>query len=124
MRSTAYKILNLSTVGSDKSLLRVDAKRLFLHEGSNTSKWDASYDVKYKSGKQAYRHGERDGTAFASIALPSHYAAIVAVLDHVKQRLGPNWVARHIIDWGSGTGSGLWSVESDMKCGLLNHIPV
>ena len=76
-----------------------------------SSTWDASYDVKYKSGKQAHKHGERDGTAFASVALPSHYSAIVAVLDHVKQRLGPDWIVQHIVDWGSGTGSGLWCVN-------------
>lgn len=101
-------------LGSDKPLLHVDAKRLFLDDSTNSAKWDASYDVKYKSGRQAYQHGERDGTAFASVALPSHYAAIVAVLDHVRQRLGPTWMAQHIIDWGSGTGSGLWFVASSM----------
>lgn len=91
-------------------MLRVDAKRLFLDDSNGRLHWDASYDVKYKSGRQAHAHAERDGTAFASVALPSHYAAIVAVLNHVKQRIGPTWAAQHIIDWGCGTGSGLWSV--------------
>lgn len=91
-------------------MLHVDAKRLFMNEDNSQLEWDSSYDVRYKSARQAYQHAERDGTAFASVALPSHYAAIVAVLDHVKQRLGPNWNAHHVIDWGSGTGSGLWSV--------------
>ena len=91
-------------------MLHVDAKRLFMNEDDNQLEWDSSYDVRYKSARQAHQHAERDGTAFASVALPSHYAAIVAVLDHVKQRLGPNWNAHHVIDWGSGTGSGLWSV--------------
>ena len=89
-------------------MLHVDAKRLFLDESGDQAQWDLSYDVRYKSRRQAHQHAERDGTAFASVALPSHYAAIVAVLDHVKQRLGPSWNVNHIIDWGSGTGSGLW----------------
>jgi len=50
----------------------------------------------------------RDGTAFASIALPAHYAAIYAVLDHVKRRLEREWNVERVIDWGTGTGSGLW----------------
>ncbi|KAI0692972.1 mitochondrial small ribosomal subunit Rsm22-domain-containing protein [Cytidiella melzeri] len=95
--------------GSDKPMLHVDAKRLFLDDSNDEAQWNPSYDVRYKSRRQAHQHAERDGTAFASVALPSHYAAIFAVLDHVKQRLGPNWTAQHVIDWGSGTGSGLWA---------------
>lgn len=89
-------------------MLHLDAKRLFLDENGDQAQWDPAYDVRYKTRRQAHQHAERDGTAFASVALPSHYAAIVAVLDHVKQRLGPSWNAHHVIDWGSGTGSGLW----------------
>lgn len=54
-------------------------------------------------------HAQRDGTAFASVALPSHYSVVYAVLDHVKQRLGPEWTVDRLIDWGSGTGTGLWA---------------
>ena len=99
---------------SDKIQLRSDAKRLFHEEGVGTapeSNWDTSYEMnKYRTRKQASRHAERDGTAFASIALPSHYAAILAVFEHVKRRLEPSWKVERIIDWGAGTGSGLWSV--------------
>ncbi|KAI0348145.1 Rsm22-domain-containing protein [Trametopsis cervina] len=95
--------------GSDKSMLHVDAKRLFTDNNGEEPQWDSAYEVKYKSRRQAQQHAERDGTAFASVALPSHYSAIVAVLDHVKHRLGPSWTAEHVIDWGSGTGSGLWA---------------
>ncbi|KAH9949373.1 mitochondrial small ribosomal subunit Rsm22-domain-containing protein [Amylocystis lapponica] len=92
---------------SDKPALHADASRLFGQE--DDAEWDTSYDVKYKSRRQAARHAERDGTAFASVALPSHYSAISAVLDHVKQRMGPEWKVERVIDWGSGTGSGLWA---------------
>ncbi|OSX67019.1 hypothetical protein POSPLADRAFT_1164299 [Postia placenta MAD-698-R-SB12] len=94
---------------SDKNALHNDAKRLFTHESDKDAEWKASYDVQYKSWKQSSRHAERDGTAFASVALPSHYAAIVAVLDHVKRRLEPDWTIERVIDWGSGTGTGLWA---------------
>jgi hypothetical protein len=97
---------------SDKSMLHVDAKRIFgTTDDPADSKWDSQYDVKYKSHKQAYRHSERDGTAFASIALPAHFSAIFSVLDNVKQRLGSEWQIERVIDWGAGTGSGLWLVN-------------
>lgn len=90
---------------SDKPMLHVDAKRLFFDE----THWDTSYDVRYKSRQQTARHSERDGTAFASVALPAHYSATYAVFDHIKQRLGPEWNVGRVVDWGSGTGSGLWA---------------
>jgi len=100
-------------LGSDKSMLHVDAKRIFgITDVPAHSQWDSQYDVKYKSHKQAYRHSERDGTAFASVALPAHFSAIYSVLDHVKQRIGPEWQIERVIDWGAGTGSGLWLVHS------------
>ena len=92
-------------------MLHVDAKRIFgIVDDADGSKWDSQYDVKYKSFKQAHRHSKRDGTAFASVALPAHFSAIYSVLDHVKQRLGPEWQVERVIDWGAGTGSGLWFV--------------
>ena len=97
---------------SDKSMLHVDAMRIFgTADDPADSKWDSQYDVKYKSHKQAYRHSERDGTAFASVALPAHFSVIYSVLDHIKQRLGPEWQIERVIDWGAGTGSGLWLVN-------------
>ena len=97
---------------SDKSMLHVDAKRIFGTAGDPAdTKWDSQYDVKYKSHKQAYRHSERDGTVFASVALPAHFSAIYSVLDHVKQRLGPELQIERVIDWGAGSGSGLWLVN-------------
>ena len=93
-------------------MLHVDAKRIFgTADDPADSKWDSQYDVKYKSHKQAYRHSERDGTAFASVALPAHFSVIYSVLDHIKQRLGPEWQIERVIDWGAGTGSGLWLVN-------------
>ncbi|KAI9057056.1 hypothetical protein FKP32DRAFT_1598544 [Trametes sanguinea] len=92
---------------ADKPTLHQDAKRLFFDE--TDLEWDPLYDVKYKSGKQAGKHSLRDATAFATVALPSHYSAIYAVLDHVKQRLGPEWQVERVIDWGAATGSGLWA---------------
>lgn len=91
---------------SDKVQLHSDATRLFFHESEG---WDHSYDVKYRSRKQGSRHSDRDGTAFASVVLPAHYSAICAVLHHVKHRLGSQWNVQHVIDWGSGAGSGLWA---------------
>lgn len=110
--SSSLLIFELKTIlGSDKSMLHVDAKRIFgTADETNDSKWDSQYDVKYKSYKQAYHHSQRDGTAFASVALPAHFSAIYSVLAHVKQRLGSEWKVERVIDWGAGTGSGLWLV--------------
>ncbi|KAG6334024.1 hypothetical protein ID866_5067 [Astraeus odoratus] len=105
---------------SDTSQLHSDAKRLFLSEDGSDFRWNATYDVKYKSRKQSYRHAQRDATAFASVVLPAHYAAIYAVLHHVKRRLGPTWNVDRLIDWGSGTGSGLWAAVRAFQKSLLN----
>lgn len=94
---------------ADRPLLHNDAKRLFLDDTGDKPQWDTAYDAKYKNKKQAFQHAERDGTAFVSVALPAHFAAISSVLDHIKQRLGPDWNVGRVIDWGSGTGSGLWA---------------
>ncbi|KAJ7109767.1 mitochondrial small ribosomal subunit Rsm22-domain-containing protein [Mycena epipterygia] len=104
--------INLIISEGDKRQLRNDAKRLFQdqnHEGGFENKWDADYDKKYSTWGQGQRHADRDGSAFASVALPAHFSAITAVMDHVKRRLEPEWRVERIIDWGAGTGSGLWS---------------
>ena len=99
----------------DRPLLYIDAKRLFLEQSSDNPQWDTAYDVKYKTAEARARHAERDGTAFASVALPAHYSAIYAVMDHLRERLGPDWSVGRIIDWGAGTGSGLWYVSSALS---------
>ncbi|KIL01021.1 hypothetical protein PAXRUDRAFT_821028 [Paxillus rubicundulus Ve08.2h10] len=95
--------------GTDKTLLHSDAKRLFAEQGTSGKAWATAYDVEYKNRKQSYRHSERDGIAFASIILPAHYSDIYAVLHHVKHRLGASWNVDRVIDWGCGTGGGLWA---------------
>lgn len=93
----------------DKPTLHNDAKRLFLDEETEKSQlWHTNYETQYKSRQQAARHADRDGTAFASVALPAHYSAVLAVLRHLKHRLGKDWNVKHVVDWGSGVGSGLW----------------
>jgi len=97
---------------SQKSLLRSDAKRLFSSaESGEEGGWDAHYDTVYRTRSQTARHAIRDGTAFASVALPAHYSAVAAVLHHVRLRIGPSWNIDRIIDWGAGTGSGLWYIS-------------
>ncbi|KAJ6520269.1 Rsm22-domain-containing protein [Mycena sanguinolenta] len=104
--------INLIISERDKRQLRSDAQRLFQErsdQGDVEGSWDADYNTKYRSKAQARDHADRDGSAFASIALPAHFSAITAVLDHLKRRLEPEWRVERIIDWGAGTGSGLWS---------------
>lgn len=107
---------------SDKQRLHQDAKRLFFDESGNSSAedaWEVEYDVKYRSRRQAERHYERDGTAFASVALPAHFSAITSVLEHVKHRLEPEWSINNVIDWGAGMGSGLWASLYAFQARLL-----
>jgi ribosomal protein RSM22 (predicted rRNA methylase) len=93
-------------------MLHNDAKRLFQENAdADNAEWGSTFEAKYRSRQQSSRHSERDGTAFASVALPAHYSAILAVLTHVKHRLGPDWNVSKVIDWGAGTGSGLWLVR-------------
>ncbi|PCH34122.1 Rsm22-domain-containing protein [Wolfiporia cocos MD-104 SS10] len=109
--------------GSDKHALHATATRLFSHDAEEgKEEWDTSYSVHYRSRKKATRHAEGDATAFASIALPSHYAAIYAVLDHLKRRLDPEWTVERVIDWGSGTGSGLWASSHSFQIRDGSHV--
>ena len=110
-----------SVEASDKPALHQDAKRLFLNDSGPHPEWSPTYDIKYKSGKEAGKHALRDATAFATVALPSHYSAIYAVLDHARLRLGPEWQVRRVIDWGAATGSGLWFAgrHTSSRCGEL-----
>ena len=70
--------------------------------------WDSKYDVKYRSRRQAERHYERDGTAYAAVALPAHFSAVASVLDHLKHRLESSWLIENVIEWGAGMGGSLW----------------
>ena len=97
----------LQRLDSDRHLLRRDAKRLFNEHGDDND-WVPALNVHYKSYKQGRHHAERDGIAFASVVLPAHYAAIYAVLHHIKSRIGPRWLIQNVLDWGAGTGSALW----------------
>ncbi|KAG6883795.1 hypothetical protein C0993_003698 [Termitomyces sp. T159_Od127] len=102
----------INAIESDKVQLHSDAKRLFFDEEETDAEgvWTTHYSPKdYRSQKQASRHSGRDGAAFATIALPAHYSAVLTVLDHVKRRLEPSWKVERVIDWGAGTGSGLWA---------------
>ncbi|KAJ7492197.1 Rsm22-domain-containing protein [Mycena latifolia] len=104
--------INVIISEGDKRQLRSDAQRLFQdtsNDGDSEDSWTADYHTKYSTRSQAHRHSERDGSAFASVALPAHFSAITAVFDHIKHRLEPEWRVERIIDWGAGTGSGLWS---------------
>ncbi|KAF5312896.1 hypothetical protein D9619_002736 [Psilocybe cf. subviscida] len=104
--------INQLVAAGEKSELRSDATRLFTAQGTNgerESDWDSQYDKVYRSRQQTARHSVRDGTAFATIALPAHYSAITAVLENVKHRIGPDWTIDNVIDFGAGTGSGLWA---------------
>ncbi|KAF8167449.1 mitochondrial small ribosomal subunit Rsm22-domain-containing protein [Crassisporium funariophilum] len=104
--------VNLLIADGNKSQIRSDAQRLFKtpeDEGDEASGWEVQLDQKYRNKGQAARHATRDGTAFATVALPAHYSAIIAVLNHLKQRMDPAWAPERIIDWGAGTGSGLWA---------------
>ncbi|GLB35731.1 putative mitochondrial small ribosomal subunit Rsm22 [Lyophyllum shimeji] len=105
--------INAMITESNKVQLHSDAMRLFHDDEAGKglgNEWETRYDPNiYRSRKQAARHSERDGTAFATVALPSHYSAILSVFDHIKRRLEPTWRVERIIDWGAGTGSGLWA---------------
>ena len=99
-------------IDSDRPALHQDAKRLFSSEIAAGEEWNSTYEVHYKSRKEAGRHALRDATAFATVALPSHYSAIYAVFEQLKHRLGPDWRVERVMDWGAATGSGLWFVAN------------
>lgn len=104
---------------SDKSQLHSDAKRLFQSEDDI---WTSQYSQDYHSRLQASRHGRRDGYAFASVALPAHYSAILAVLQHIKIRLGPDFKITHVTDWSAATGSAIWAALYTFQNPILNEL--
>ncbi|EAU92266.1 3-methyl-2-oxobutanoate hydroxymethyltransferase [Coprinopsis cinerea okayama7 len=110
---------------SDKGLLHSDAKRLFggLHNPGVDSGWLVQLDTKYRSRKQGERHADRDAIAFAAVVLPAHYAAVAAVLEHVKHRLGSSWEVERVIDWGAGAGTGLWASLFSFQSAGASHEP-
>ncbi|OCB85565.1 Rsm22-domain-containing protein [Sanghuangporus baumii] len=63
LREAIERVIN----DGDKPRLHEDAKRLFQDQdqGGN-GLWHTTYETDYKSWKQARRHAERDGTAFAA----------------------------------------------------------
>ncbi|EIW87110.1 hypothetical protein CONPUDRAFT_116167 [Coniophora puteana RWD-64-598 SS2] len=107
---------------SDKVLLHSDAERLFRNPEfrgvAGEAGWSQGYDVEYRNRRQAYQHQDRDGTAFASVVLPAHYAATYAVLHQAQHRIGHGWDIKRVIDWGAATGSGLWA-----SCNIFQHPP-
>lgn len=108
---------------SDRPRLHEDAKRLFREESSDGKfLWDTVYDAEYKSRKQATRHAERDAAAYASIALPAHYSVVFAVLNDLRHRVREDLKLKHVVEWGSGVGSGLWFVRRVSMCIWLNHV--
>lgn len=115
-------------------MLRQDALRLFQSAEDSSQKhgteerWNAQFNQRYRSYVHASKLGRRDGTAFAAVALPAHYSAILSVMNHLKKRMGPDFTVRHVVDWGAGTGSGLWydiklclGGETDESLQLVGH---
>ncbi|KIJ36933.1 hypothetical protein M422DRAFT_33984 [Sphaerobolus stellatus SS14] len=115
---------------SDKPLIHFDAKRLFQQSptadasadkhGTTPNTWSLHYvPPSYTETKstdklshiRARKNRIRDGTAFATVVMPAQYSVIRSVLEHVRTRLGDEWASNvdGVIDWGSGTGSGLWA---------------
>ncbi|PPQ76992.1 hypothetical protein CVT25_014809 [Psilocybe cyanescens] len=103
--------VNLLISDEATPVLRSDSTRLFKNSGGEQGQgeWDTMYNTNYSSREQTLKHAVRDGMAFATVALPAHYSAIMSVLLHIKLRLEPTWEVNKIIDWGAGTGSGLWA---------------
>lgn len=56
--------------------------------------------------------GERNGLAYATVAMPAHYAVIESVLQEIKLRGTPDTQPFEqpmtIIDFGAKYGAGLW----------------
>ncbi|KAG8934616.1 37S ribosomal protein S22 [Tulasnella sp. 408] len=103
---------------SDKHQLRSDAKRLFLNPAPSNNqelRWETNspaYGSKLKERKMA----ERNGLAYATVAMPAHYAVIEGVLQEIKSRGTPDTQPfdqpMTVIDFGSKYGAGLWAARS------------
>ncbi|KAG8881935.1 37S ribosomal protein S22 [Tulasnella sp. 331] len=102
---------------TDKYQLRSDAKRLFLHPSPasvHELRW-SSKTPQHSSKKKEKMMGPRDGLAFATVAMPAHYAAIATVFEETRQRLGPDWELESIVDFGAKAGAVLWAARDTFK---------
>lgn len=103
---------------SDKHQLRSDAKRLFLKPSSRDTEfeneWTSELPSKFKESKRrkSARVTPREALTYTVIALPGQYAALRNVLRETRVRLGDDWAGtvRGVVDFGSGTGVGMWYV--------------
>jgi ribosomal protein RSM22 (predicted rRNA methylase) len=90
-----------------KAMLPTDAKRLFRPDDED--EWSLSPKSRYRSNKQAARHYQRDGSAFATVSLPPKYSVIYRVLSDLRWRLGDDVRIGRVLEWGGGLGSGVWA---------------
>jgi hypothetical protein len=111
------KMMFLFFPESGKHQLRSDAKRLFLQPSTRKSsrredEWTTELPEKFKGSKKlkASRITPREALVFAVISMPAQYAAITNVLHETRNKLGKQWADQihGFIDFGSGTGSGIW----------------
>ncbi|KAF9513878.1 hypothetical protein BS47DRAFT_1343701 [Hydnum rufescens UP504] len=109
---------------SDKHQLRSDAKRLFLQPSTRKSprredEWTTELPEKFKGSKKlkASRITPREALVFAVISMPAQYAAITNVLHETRNKLGKQWADQihGFIDFGSGTGSGIWAALNEFR---------
>lgn len=91
-------------------MIRTDAERLY-----QSQDWNTTSSPRYKSRKQAARHAERDGLAFAAVSLPPRYSVIYRVLFDLRWRLGREHIIERVMEWGGGLGSGAWAALNVFK---------
>ncbi|KZS91904.1 hypothetical protein SISNIDRAFT_456089, partial [Sistotremastrum niveocremeum HHB9708] len=96
---------------SDKSFLKADSARIFQSPPSSSNggpKWLPITPPSHATHSTTMRYAARDGTAFASVALPPQYSAIRRVLAEITWRAGRDVEIERVMEWGGGTGAGLW----------------
>lgn len=97
-------------IETDKHQLRSDAKRVLTAPTGKGTKWIGD-TPKYSNARDERNRGPREGLAYAAVTLPGQVSAIRAVLHEMKTRLPKDWDVKNVLDFGSQTGAGFWSVD-------------
>ncbi|KAH8916167.1 Rsm22-domain-containing protein [Atractiella rhizophila] len=88
----------------------VAAKQKRERELARAAEREAAGEGEGKDGRPSFKL-PGNCIAYAATVMPYAYAATLRVLMETKARIGEEVTVRRVVDWGSGTGSGVWAAH-------------
>ncbi|KAH8918307.1 Rsm22-domain-containing protein [Atractiella rhizophila] len=88
----------------------VAAKQKRERELARAAEREAAGEGEGKDGRPSFKL-PGNCIAYAATVMPYAYATTLRVLMETKARIGEEVTVRRVVDWGSGTGSGVWAAH-------------